>query len=173
MNTLTMARTILALGCVALVLTLLALVLPLDRGGEAGAALPRHVILGIGATLLQSLAQAWLALFLGLTQRAIRVTVAEIEGQQERLREARTAFWSALPWIVLCLVAVIANFVVGARGYVSPELQRIHHWLAWAVLVVQPVALAMEYRAVLTSQRSAMELAVDPRVQSARNGAVT
>jgi hypothetical protein len=106
-------------------------------GGEAIAV---HLLLALGAVLAAALPHLWVLFYLAGTRRALaRETGAPAGGR----RVAAAAAAAALA----ALAAGAALAVTGARAYIGAG-GGLHGPLFWALLAVQPAALAVEWRAL-------------------------
>jgi hypothetical protein len=112
------------------------------------AALSRHVLLSLGATLCALFAHCWAALYLLGLERAVGATVADGGLAPAARDEARRVRRKALPWILAALGLTLLLFLLGSPTTTGTFPAPAHHALAWGALLAQGVALQRERRAL-------------------------
>lgn len=114
--------------------------LPLDR-----AVLVRHAMLGAGACLLVVLSQAWFALYLLGSGRALFRAARETAGAApEWLATATAARRRVLPWCLVVPVSALAVFLLGGGVFTGLVAGRSHGLAFGVSLLLQMVALGIE-----------------------------
>jgi hypothetical protein len=123
----------------------------LVRGsGEAG--LMRHVVVSLAACLAQLFAHSWILVYLWMTGRALRQTVAEQGLEASLLEPLRQMRAFTQPWILLALVLGLGSFVLGGAVASGAAKAWMHHVLAGVALVTQVWALWQESRVLRANQ---------------------
>lgn len=109
------------------------------------AALPLHLLLGMGAMMAIALPHLWVLLYLVGTGRALAAL-------PEKDAAGGTARWIAVGAALAALALTVAIAVSGTAAYAGVG-GFWHGELFWALLVAQPVALALEWRALARNGR--------------------
>jgi hypothetical protein len=115
-------------------------------------ALPRHVLFGLGSTLVVAFAHTWAALYLWGLGRAVAATAAEGGLGTGAAESARRLRRGALPWILLALAASILLFALGGAATTGALSVPAHQALAWGALLAQGAALRSERRALAATE---------------------
>lgn len=131
--------SILVLGSAATVLLLLAAVQGFTASAEE---LPLHLLLALPAVLGAALPHVWVTLYLLGTRRAL----AREPDAADDAREATSLGLRALAPVLGALAAIVLLVLTGARAYTGAGTPGLHGALFWALLLVQPMALWLEWR---------------------------
>lgn len=117
------------------------------------AALPRHVLISLGSTLVVAFAHTWAALYLWGLGRAVAATAAVGGLEAGAVESTRRLRRAALPWILLALASTVLLFTLGAAATTGALSVPAHQGLAWGALLAQVLALRSERRALGTTER--------------------
>lgn len=115
------------------------------------AGLPReglaaHLLLALLWSMGVLLPHPWFVLYLAGTGRALAAAAGD--GGPPALAAVRRARRAAVPALLLAVAAVVALALTGAAGYTRNLDPLWHRGLFFALLVLQPLALAAEWRAL-------------------------
>ena len=153
-----MGRALLIIGALATLAFLASGVLGYLLKGPVDATMPRHVLVGLAACLAQLFSHCWILVYLIVTGRAVRETVAE-NGLDARYGDEPGRFlWSTAPWLLAAVVLGVASFLLGGASATTAVRPWVHHASFYAVLVVQGLALWQEHRALRANQRLIEEI---------------
>lgn len=109
------------------------------------AALPLHLLLGMGAMMAIALPHLWVLFYLFGTGRALAAL-------PEKDAAGGAAQWIAVGAALAVLAVTVAIAVSGASAYAGVG-GFWHGELFWTLLVAQPAALALEWRALARNGR--------------------
>ena len=147
-----MGRALLIIGALATLGFLASGVLGYLLKGPADSELPRHVLVGLAACLAQLFSHCWILVYLILTGRAIRETVAEHGLDAGLGGEPRRFLRATAPWLVAAVGLGIAAFLLGGASATGAVRPWIHHTAVYLLLAVQGIALWQEYRVLRAAQ---------------------
>jgi len=124
-------------------------------GGLADrAALGRHILLGLIALLLFVMAHSWVLIYLTGMHRLLRRVAGE-SGRVEALPPRLLAFRSrTLPVLLATIVGAIAVFLLGTEVFSGRLSGSVHGAVLWVTVVLQGLAMALEWRALAASERA-------------------
>ena len=148
-----MGRALLIIGALATLGFLASGVLGYLLKAPADSGLPRHVLVGLAACLAQLFSHCWILVYLILTGRAIRETVAENDLDARYGDEARRFLRSTAPWLLAAIALGVATFLVGGASTTGAIRPWIHHVAFYVLLAVQGLALWQEARVLRANQR--------------------
>lgn len=148
-----------ALGLIAA--AVLGYLLPAPTGSGAGAAsavannpaMPRHVLLALGSTLLLLFSHCWIFLYLIATGRSIRQAVRDFGLEPELARESAGFKSAAFPWLLAAVGLALATLVFGGTALTGGAPAWVHHALFYVTLLAQAGALAVEKRVLDANER--------------------
>lgn len=161
-----MGRALLIIGALAMLAFVASGVLGYLLEGPSDAAMPRHVLVGLAACLAQLFSHCWILVYLILTGRAIRETVAEGALDARYGDETRRFVWSTAPWLLAAVVLGLASFLLGGATATAAIRPWIHHVSFYVLLMAQGLALWQEYRVLRANQRLIDE--IDGRLAARR-----
>lgn len=138
--------SILALGALAVALLAVA---GFQGYGVTLDELPLHLMLSLPAAMAAALPHVWVIVYLLGTRRAL----AQEPAAADDLPAVRSLGRRAIGAAAVALAAIVALTVTGARSYTAHDGPVAHAVLFWALLAVQPAALAIEWRMLSRNHR--------------------
>jgi len=150
-----------------LTVALLATVAFAAAGLHAWAAPPaedlgRHVLLGLGSSMLVVFPHLWVLVYLLGTGRAVRREVAEHGAPETALARARRLLLLALPPLALAVAGAVATVLLGPPVVTGVLEPRVHAVAFAAALGAQAWALLAERRALRDNAALLAELDTAP-----------
>jgi len=153
-----MGRALLILGVLATVGLAAAAALGYALHGTADAAVPRHVLVALGSSLILLFSHCWILLYLLATGRAIAEVVREHGVEPSVLGTARGFQKRVAPPLLLATAFAIATLVLGGGVLAGTRTALVHHALFWITLAVQLWALWVERRVLGENERLLADL---------------
>jgi hypothetical protein len=108
-----------------------------------------HLLLALPALMAIALPHVWVAVYLAGTRRAL----GREPGAAGDLPAARALGHRALVAAVAALATLVALVVSGALAFTGTGAPAVHGVLFWLLLLVQPAALALEWRMLAGNHR--------------------
>lgn len=131
--------------------------------------IPRHVLMGLAASLLVLFAHCWIMFYLIGTGKAIKDAVKE-GGLDPAFAEETKRFKNAsYPSMMLAMGLVMATFIVGGGVHNQSIPNWVHDSLFYAAVVVQCWSLWIEWRVLTDNERLMTE--VDRRLAAGAKAA--
>ncbi len=141
---------------------------PLEAAAEASGGVPeetsRHILAGLGASLLLLFSHCWILIYLLGTGRVVRQAVRQ-HGLETDLAERAGRFKKiCYPLLLLAMALSLATFVAGTGVMTGAVPGWVHPVLFYAALAVQIPTLAIERRALDDTERLIAD--VDRRLEA-------
>lgn len=124
----------------------------------------RHILVGLGASLLLLFSHSWILIYLLGTGRAVRQAVRQ-RGLEPELSARTKRFKKACyPLILLAMALSLATFITGTGVTTGVVPGPVHGVLFYAALAIQILTLAVERRVLDDNERLIAD--VDRRLEA-------
>lgn len=148
-----MGRALLFIGAVATLGVIATGVFGYMLSSPTDAEMPRHVLVGLFASLLILFSHCWIMFYLIGTGKAIKDAVKENGLDPQFIEETKRFKNLSYPSLMLAMGLVMATFILGGGVATGSIPGWVHHGLFYAAVLVQGYALWVENRVLIENER--------------------
>lgn len=148
-----MGRALLIVGVMATLGVVASAVLGYLLSAPTDLDMPRHVLVGLAASLLLLFSHCWIMFYLIGTGKAIKDAVRENGLDSAFVEETKRFKNASYPWLMLAMALVMATFILGGGVATGSIPSLVHHSLFYVAIAVQGYALKIEWRVLGDNER--------------------